>query len=370
MTRTRFIIWLVAPVVLGTAAFLFRSGTAQRQFAIWTNSEPVADFPSEVKLGDCEIGETAVARLAIGNRGGGELHIDDIRNITCACTSLDYEQDGRFSRVDSIQLKRGETAKVAIRVNVQGPHGRSMRNAVVFRTNDPTRREGRIDVLIPRVKGGVTSIPTSVLFNTLPVGVEHKQIIEIRDEAVPPRKLERVVSSDSERVSARLMPVPPRSSPNVDNNGELIGLVEVVVRSAEAGPVAAQLQLYLDGEGRPPDTIAVSGRVSLPVEAIPSKLVLPRYSGDGPLYRAVCLCRSVSGAALDLQVDEKPSGLFVRIDAVPKNLATRLVHIEWNSTADSDSEDSSIRRVRLLAMVAGLTSHVEIPVTCRRGEQP
>jgi hypothetical protein len=129
-------------------------------------SDPVLECPAIVELGDRELGEVAVARLTIANRGGRELVIEEMQS-NCACSGLEREQDGKFIRLNSLRVAPREEVQLVMRVLVQGAPGGPAQSRVEFRTNDPVRPAAAIHTSVSKVKAGVNTLPTSVVFGTL-----------------------------------------------------------------------------------------------------------------------------------------------------------------------------------------------------------
>src|SRR5262249_23306808 len=147
-----------------------------------------------------ELGDQVVSRFVIANTGGSDLVIDQIQS-NCSCTGLEREENGQFVRLDSLRLQAGERIDLAVRVSVRGvPNGMRMINTIAFRTNAPTCPRGRIDAVVSKVHGGVSSRPVEVIFGTVPVGAEVRHVVDVRDTAQPPRVIERVVSTLPEQV--------------------------------------------------------------------------------------------------------------------------------------------------------------------------
>ncbi len=167
--KPRALCWIVVPLLIAAVVYALRTDEGRRIRATVTRSGPVVEFPAILDLGDRERGEVAVGRFTVANRGGGELLIDRIRT-NCACSGLEREAEGEFIRVDSVRLGPDERAERVLRVSVRGRAGEAVRNQVYFRTNDPTRPEAVIETVIRNVTAGVTALPTSVIFGTVPRG--------------------------------------------------------------------------------------------------------------------------------------------------------------------------------------------------------
>src|SRR5262249_27681057 len=166
--KMRIFCWLAVPIFLGVASYFVVKGQWLRARPSVSSPDPMIDYPAKVDLGECEMGDQVVGRFTIANRGGGELIVDQIRT-NCSCSGMEQEKDGRFFRIDSLRLNAGEQADLVMRVAVRGvPVGTEMLNIVEFQTNDPTHPTGRMEVVVRRVWGGVSTNPPSVIFGAAP----------------------------------------------------------------------------------------------------------------------------------------------------------------------------------------------------------
>lgn len=363
--KRRYLLWVLIPLLIGLGTYVVRSGELPRRWAMLNQSKPVIEFPASLDLGERERGELVVARFAVANRGGQELVIDGIRS-NCACSGLEREEGGDFVHVESLRLRPGDGAELAMRIAVSGPSGGPMRNVVVFRTNDPTCPEAAIEVVVSRVTGGISSLPTGVVFGTVPVGDEARQVLKIYDAAVRPRTVERVTSTSPDRIDVCFLPLDV-GSPGTREGllGVLIGRVEVVLRTREPGSVDGQIQVHIADETRRPDTIPVSGRVVGVIDVSPPSLVLPRNSDGGPVYSGRCLCRSSRGGQWTLTVDEVSSGLSAEIAAAEEDAGVRVLRVEWRPDQRLPRPEQTQKNVRLRARVGDQDLLLDVPVICR-----
>jgi hypothetical protein len=363
--KYRRLAWVVGPVLLGAAAFAVRSGEARRQWAAWTHSEPVLDCPTSFDLGEREHGETATVRFEVANHGGGELVIDEVSG-TCTCVGLEREVGGQFVPVVELRLGPKERAPLALRPTVRGPAGGSMRNLIAFRTNDPTRPHVGIEVVVPRIRGGVVAVPTSVSFGDVVQGSVARQTLEIRDGATIPRSVARLESSDTERVSVRLLPTEDTAGTAEDGQFPLIARAEVEMRTDRLGPGDAEVRIILSGEDRPPDLVPVHGRVAAAVEASPPSLLLPRTSDAGPVYSGSCLCQSLEGKPLTLTLASAPEGLTALIMEGDAGASRRVVQISLDPQRGQSLAGGPPQVIRFRAKAGDREMMLDIPVTCRR----
>lgn len=368
--KLRRLVWLLVPPLIGVAVYAARSGDLSRRWAIFIGSDPVLECPATVELGEQELGKVTVARFTVANRGGGELVLDEIRT-NCACSGLEREKDGQFFRIESLRLGPNQQAELAMRILVQGPPGGAARNSVAFHSNDATRPQAAIEVFVSKVRAGVTTLPTSVGFGTMPIGGEARQVLDIFDGAVKPRVVERVVSTCPERVAVRLLPADGTLPESKDGSpGALIGRVEVTARGQEPGLFDGRVAIHLVGEDHPPTLIPVTGRIAAAVEVLPSLLVLPRASDAGPVYFGQCLCRSTEGKPLALTIDSTPEGFSVQVEAVENVPSQQIIRIDWKGAKEADLLQGARGTVRLRASVGGQETPLEILVRYQRNGGP
>ncbi len=368
--KLRLVLWIVlvtgVSACLAWSAYLAYSGKFNRQWTILFRSGPVIVFPATLELGERELGELATASFTITNIGGGELLIDDV-HMNCACTGLEKETEGRYTRVDSIRLGPNETADLRVRVSVQGAIGTLSRNTVRFRTNDAMYPEAAIEVITSKIVGGISCFPTGAIFGSVLVGESSKQLLEIRDGAIHPRTIVHAESANHEQVSIRLLPaINDERNANSSSNGLLVGYLEVTLNALSPGPVNTTIVFYLsDDPERKRSSIPVIGHVVDMVEVSPTLLVLPRMSSEGKVYYGTCLFRCTQGKPLALEIDSLPNGLFAKIDSDGERAELATVRIEWSPDRETELEQEYRRIIRFRSIVGDKERFVEVPVVCR-----
>lgn len=359
--RGRVFTWLLAPMLVGGVAYLLVAVPQCRSWLGFAEAPPTIDYPAELDLGDGEVGDLVVSRYTIANRGGRELIIDGIRT-NCSCTGMECEQEGKYVRVDALRIKAGDQAELVLRVSVGGvPIGAQMRNVVEFQTNDPAHPRGRIEAVVRRVSGGIFTVPESVIAGTVVVGSEVRRVVEVRDPALHPRRVEEVSSTAPERVRVRLLPDKDQSRDGVQHpEGTVIGYLEVTVAAEKSGPIQGAIIIKLQGETRPPHTVPVVGHVAAPIDLSPALLVLPRMSSGGPIYTATCICRSNNGEPLSVDVSSVPLGLSVELleSASP---SVRTIQVTLDREHEFATGDGR-RAVRLLAKAGEDEAVLEVEV--------
>jgi hypothetical protein len=328
---------------------------------------PILHVTSHVDLGERKVGEEVVVPFALVNRGGAELVVHRVQMTGCSCATLERREHGVASSVDGLRVGAGEQADVVLKMQVRARAGRSLRASFVLHTNDPERPEAVVEAVVPRVRGGVATRPTDVGFGTLVIGGEFRQTLEVVDEAVPPRTIERVSSSNADAIVVSLLPpAEDRAALPSDGEAAVIARLEVVVRGRQPGNVAGHVFIRLAGEPDLFDAVPVAGRVVDIAEIQPSVLVLPRSSGKGFVYDGKCLCRSTLHEPLTLSVESADEGLEVRVEPVEGNPRVQSVRVEWDRQAAGDR--GGRKAVRFRARVGDRDTRLELPVLCRRGE--
>ncbi len=279
---------------------------------------------------------------------------------------MERQEDGGFVRVEKLRVKAGESAQLVMRVSVRGvPIGTQMVNVVEFRTNDPVHPAGRIEAVVSRVEGGVSAVPSQIVFGTVPVGSKVRQIVEVRDTAASRRVIERVSSTRPNRVMVRLL-AEEEGTPGAEptEQGVPIGRIEVDVVTSTPGEIHAGLQIHLADEVRNPDVVTVVGSVAAAIELSPAALALPRSSASGPVYTLSCLCCSTSGQPLALAIASIPSGLTAEI--IPQGEAKRIVRVTMDPKSSTLFSSGGREVIRLRAHVGENETLLDLPVLLQK----
>lgn len=356
MTTPRLLA-VAAALGLGGAAFSWSYG---RLGGPAVPDHPVLDCPDEIDVGEQELYSQAVGRFTLTNRGGCELVVSDVRT-GCSCTGFERERDGHFFRADEVRLGPGESAALAIRRGVTGPVGGPIDSVIRFRTNDPAAAERAVRLVVPRITGGVETLPRSVVCGTVPVGsVTHHQV-DVTDEAVPPRPIERVTSSDPDRVRVTLLPPGPVDPTAV--RGVPVARLEVTVAAAAAGTIDERVEIHLAGRGFP-TVVPVAATAAAAVQLVPAAVALPRRAGGELAYTAECLCRSARGGAVSAVVESCPPDLSVAVaEAAPGS--GRSVRVTWNPDHPA-AKETAPRTVLLKVTADGVDHPVSLTVHCQQ----
>jgi hypothetical protein len=254
----------------------------------------------------------AAVLIEIANPGTGELVIDQIKT-SCACTGLEQLGDGGWARADSVKVPAYGRAELLIRVTVQGRPEGEMRNAIRFRTNAAACPEGRIETVVPRVVGGVTTYPAAASFGVITLGTATRQVLDVYDDCPEPRAVASVTPSDPGRFSARMLPAQADIPAPEGRPGVCIGRLVVTAETSRPGPLDGKIEILLTGGKRVVSSVQVAGSVSPPAVFSPSVVVLPRAGSRGMVYSCECECRSLDGAPLELSLTLPAAVLSVTI---------------------------------------------------------
>ncbi len=360
--NSRSVWWLAIPAIVGVVSYLAASGQFQRICPSIFLNAPVVEYPATLDLGDHEEGDQVITHYKIANRGGRELVIDNIRT-NCSCTGIEREQEGHYLRFESLRLKPGEEEYLVMRISVRGvPAGAQMVNVIEFATNDPTEPTGRIEALVRYVYRGVTCDPPRIIFGTVPSGYKVKQIIDVRDTAVPPRVIQQLNSSQPNRLCARLIPFDGSlNKGQAREDGTVIGRMEVTVNTGNPGDLDASIDIHVSGERKRPTPLPVIGRIVPPIEMTPSLVILPRKSGAGLLYEGESVFRTTNGKALKLAVDHVPPNLSVNVEE-GENESTRIVRVRWQAKQKKTEANGQRQGIRLIATVENIKVPLELPI--------
>jgi hypothetical protein len=358
--------WIGIPALVAIVAYCASPTSLTRAWVSRVAGAPIVECPETVNLGSQERGQVASAPLTIKNRGRSELVIDQVSS-SCSCSGLEREEAGSLVPVRELRLAPGEEGHLQIRVSVNGIPGQPLRNSIGFHTNDPTSPQGRIEVLVEKVTGGLLVTPRTIAFGTVLVGQEACVNAEVRDPEPTVRSVESVTSSNPERLKVSWSPGEAGEAPVGIGSGTLLGHLAVSALTSDAGSLEGTIELHL--AGRRPTTVSVVGRVAPLVEVSPALVVLPRTSNSGDVWVGTCLCRSNEHKPLSLSTANSDEGLSVRISQIEGNPHLQSIRIECNPLAPDKRTAPDQRMVRLKARVEAREIPVEIPVLCNRRDK-
>lgn len=357
----RLLFWVSLPVVAGALTVGFRSLQER-----WLTGQPTLECAPTVDLGERDPGEIAIGRIRIGNSGRGELILDQFRT-SCSCAGVEREENGKFLRVEAVQVLPGNYTELTVRVGVGARLGESQLVLVSFRSNDPDRPFATVEVIVPRIRGGAYAVPSAVVFGTVPVGGQTVQVICLYDGGVPGRRVDKVHVTHPERFEARLVHVRPEESRELhETAGGLIARLEVTVRSERHGPLDGAIEVCLSGENRRPDVIPVAGEVVPRVACQPTLLVFPRRAGGRFVDSGQILLSTRDEKPIRVGVESQPAGVSVNIRPVAGREDQKWLHVEGRP-AESRAPGKAQRSViRLRVRAGGEETAVEVPILFTR----
>jgi hypothetical protein len=327
---------------------------------------PVAIVPAVVELGDHEHGKTVTGRLTVANSGTADLLLDRFAT-TCSCAAVEIESDGQLRRAGSVRVRPGGQVELIARVAVAGRPGTSQQVYVSFATNDPQAARPMVELVVGRVKGGVTTSPLALVLGEQPIGSALKRLVRVYDNGVKGRQLSSVRSLNPDRFSATLLPPASEKEQEADEpRGKLIGVIEVIPVTNQVGSLDGRIEVRVADETRPPDHIEVLGRVVGPMVTRPDSLVLPRTVGGQSVYEGRVTVSARDGSPVAVTPSPAPPGWSISVTDDPGTPGGRAVLVSRTS-ATQPAEGPFV--IRLSATLAGgKVETVEVPVLTRRGD--
>jgi hypothetical protein len=165
---------------------------------------PVFVMPREIVLAPQHIGDIADAVFNISNSGTEPLTVGEFRS-GCGCDSLEYKSASGYLKLSRITVAPGDYVEIRLRHKVRMRVGEEERSSIFCETNDPVCPEASVTLIIPTVTGEVAASPSVVTTGELVVGSVTRHTVNLFDSAAQPRKVTRVISTDPEIMSVRLL---------------------------------------------------------------------------------------------------------------------------------------------------------------------
>lgn len=358
MTRNRSIVLLVASLaaVWGVAWYSTRGAASGAASGV-----PTIRVPEFVDLGECEAGQVATSEFEIANDGTAELNIAGVR-ASCSCTGLETRQpDGRYSKVEALAIPPGGRKTLAVRLAVNGAPGEPLTSAVYFQTDDPAHPEVTLAIRLRRIRAGAHSRPVAFAFGTTSVGQPVSKVVDVIDTVSPPRAVDRVATSDPERVRLTRLAVPEAEA--ATPGGRIVARVRIDVATDTPAEIDVRVNVWLVNEApSSPVSIRVIGRVAAPVEFVPKTLVLLPTAGDERRGTVLCLTH---GRPATVRVVECPPGFAVRVAAAVAPSAPRQL-IVTNTALGS----ATTVQIRVGVTLDGVETVHSLRVTCDPAPTP
>lgn len=254
--------------------------------------------PPQLELGSVGVEQAAgrvggeLARVEVGNAGGGALLLDGVR-ADCGCRLVSTLPD---------MLASGERAAIVVRCR-RGAERATGAHEIHIASNDPQRPDAVARFAAPR-EDHLGVEPRAVYFGYVPLGSSVTRDLALAAEPASPGGVP--VAADAElQVESR----PPRAD----------GRRVVRVRFTPHAPGPFHGALALDG--RP--AIAVSGVGYRSVLTFPAELTLP--SEVTPSVPPAIALKHVGAAALEIAGIETPPGVTAELQTTTPGREFRLV---------------------------------------------
>ncbi len=327
----RLLLSAVGFMFLILVALGIRSGLFISAWMDYVLRAPRLEVPALLDFGTQERGSVAQLRFDVRNAGAGRLVLDEFAS-SCSCQVIEQSgNDGTF-RAERVELAPDEIAPLFVRLGVQGIPGSKLETSVSFRSNDPSRPEVSIPIVVRKVGGGLLILPRTVDFGRVVAGKQARRTVELRDDALTLRTVRGVmVAAGTRSFIARFAPV-SRPKTTAEETSVLLGTVETIVNAKEPGLVKGELEIFLN-ERRSADKVPLIAEVVPLVEAFPPEVVLPRASSTGALFSAECLVQTNDGSVLELLPPKSVGAAEVEIAAVAGRPHNKLVRIKWKGSA-------------------------------------
>jgi hypothetical protein len=318
MTRNRLIVLLPVSLaaVWGVASYSNHSVPTGVPTAV-----PAIRVQESIDLGECEAGQIATGEFEMANDGTADLNIAGVR-ATCSCTGLETRRpDGHYSKVEALTIPPGERKSLVVRLAVNGPPGIAMTSTVYFQTDDPARPEVTLAILLRRIRAGEFSQPVALAFGTASAGQPVFKVVDIIDAVSPPRAVDRVATTNPERVRFTRIEVPEAEA--ATPGGRIVARVRIDVATNTPADIDERVNVWLINEApSSPVSVRVLGRVAAPVEFTPKSLVLLPAAGDVRQGTVFCITH---GRPATVRVVECPPGFTAQVaDAVAPAAPRRL----------------------------------------------
>jgi len=325
---------------------------------------PQMNCPARIDLGERERGDHVSAEFTIENSGNADLTIGGVRT-NCGCTGLELKTDqGPVLHASYVVPSKARVAFIA-RLSINAVGGGSLATPIFFQTNDPQHPTAAIELFVSKVREGVFTRPAGLALGEVLVGAKVRETLDVYDGAAAPRHLASVVSTDPERVRARLL-LPSQAAgsdqPTRTAHGDWcqrIGRLEIELDTSRPGAIHTTLSILAEGENAKPGTVLVTAEITGPVQIQPSALFLPRRSANGPEYSATCTLRNVEGKPFELSILHCPAGLSVKVLPDQGRGIVRRLRVTLDPR---EGAASATLLVKLGLVQRGQKSELELPV--------
>jgi hypothetical protein len=323
---------------------------------------------ADLNWDEAEVWSVKSGRVVLENHGSRPVVVREIRH-TCGCMEIKALADGSWQRVKSLTIPPRGRSELSIDIQTRGVPGESVRQRIVFYTDDPAAPELAVESLVKKLTGGVTGIPSSVAFGKVIVGRPVSQEIEIVDGAVEPRCLEILESTNPGVLTIERLPCPP--APYFIRGrkvGTLIGRARLQFKAERSGLVRERALIRLAGVARAPDAVEVTADVVPLFEAVPAEVVLPRKERGADVYRVNLTVKAHTGGRVRVALARSlPPGVKLHFPGESGEAAeAQSLVVGIDAAALNPTQRPATMVVYLLVKSEEDACELQVPVTVRR----
>ncbi len=330
-----------------------------------TNGRPIASFAQSVNLGDCEFGKIVTARMKISNSGQAELRVFGF-STSCSCAAIQIAVDGELRKIGELFLQPGEEVEVLAQISVGARPGTAQTIYIGFSTNDPSKSNNVIEIVIPCVKGGIWPDPLALTLGEIPTGAPLTKDIKIYDNGILKQKVNKIRSSQPSifkaefKDSSQLPKEPPHPTA-----GNFLGLVTVTVFSESPCVISGYVEVILEPQTTTADRIPITGEVTSVIYSRPESLTFPRFISGAEIYDGYINLFSSEESIADVSCPHS-SGFLISVEKIDGNKGSCKVKISRNQDLSKKSAASSKSTVRLKILCSSGSTHtLDIPILMR-----
>ncbi|MBX9582037.1 MAG: hypothetical protein K2X87_17165 [Gemmataceae bacterium] len=275
-------------------------------------SAPKAIVRGSLDLGRSEVSTHHDVRFEVANAGGRPLTLRAAAT-GCACQAVYAETPGGRRTLAEVTVPPGEAVTLGFTLTVSGALHLPQRAGMRLVTNDPDQPELTVPITFTPV-ARLACVPQTLAFGDVPVGTGATATVEVfADAHEPGADWATVAAEPADRFAVRFTPDPRPAGELGNTLATRVGIIEVTLHAPDA-PGPLPVTLVLTAGGKEVYRLGVVGRAVAEVEASPEVVVLPRRSGDGPIYSAQVLLHSPAGRSFAVAAGVPVDRIEVAID--------------------------------------------------------
>jgi hypothetical protein len=145
-------------------------------------------------------------------------------------------------------------------------------------------------------------------------------------------------------------------------NGSLVGCIDVSLHGSRRGRVDDAVVVLVDGGRELPLAVPITVDYVNPVEVWPSRVTLPRMSGNGPINTITCVGRVYDAQPATLKLISQPHGCFVRVEEATNGTPTIHFSVTLADPVPITTPDTP-SNIIFEARVGDRTHPVKVPFT-------